>query len=61
LGHGADYLTSPPKEGMLMIFTREKSNGFGQHANHQTTEAVVGEVTVMRKFRKSVIKMNNKK
>jgi hypothetical protein len=29
LGHGADYLTSPPKEGMLRIFTSEKSNGFG--------------------------------
>jgi hypothetical protein len=30
LGHGADYLTSPPKEGMLRIFTSEKSNGFGR-------------------------------
>jgi hypothetical protein len=24
LGHGTDYLTSPPKEGMLRIFTSEK-------------------------------------
>jgi hypothetical protein len=30
LGHGADYLTSPPKEGMLRIFISEKSNGFGR-------------------------------
>jgi hypothetical protein len=30
LGHGADYLTSPLKEGMLRIFTSEKSNGFGR-------------------------------
>jgi hypothetical protein len=30
LGHGADYLTSLPKEGMLRIFTSEKSNGFGR-------------------------------
>jgi hypothetical protein len=30
LGLGADYLTSPPKEGMLRIFTSEKSNGFGR-------------------------------
>jgi hypothetical protein len=28
LGHGTDYLTSPPKEGMLRIFTSEKSNDF---------------------------------
>jgi hypothetical protein len=30
LGHGTDYLTSPPKEGMLRIFTSEKSDGFGR-------------------------------
>jgi hypothetical protein len=30
LGHGTDYLTSPPKEGMLRIFTSEKSEGFGR-------------------------------
>jgi hypothetical protein len=37
-----DRLTSPPKEGMLRIFTSDKSAGFepansetrGQHANH---------------------------
>jgi hypothetical protein len=28
MGHGTDYLTSPPKEGMLRIFDTEKSNGF---------------------------------
>jgi hypothetical protein len=26
---GQIILTSPPKEGMLRIFTPEKSNGFG--------------------------------
>jgi hypothetical protein len=30
LGHGADYLTSPPKESMLRIFPSEKSNGVGR-------------------------------
>jgi hypothetical protein len=31
LGHGTDYFTSPPKEGMLRIFShRKKSNGFGR-------------------------------
>jgi hypothetical protein len=30
LGHGTDYLTSPPKKGMLRIFTSEKSDGFGR-------------------------------
>jgi hypothetical protein len=31
LGHGTDYLTSPPKEGMLRIFLyTEKSKGFGR-------------------------------
>jgi hypothetical protein len=30
LGHGTDYFTSPPKEGMLRIFTSEISDGFGR-------------------------------
>jgi hypothetical protein len=31
LGHGTNYFTSPPKEGMLRIFShRKKSNGFGR-------------------------------
>jgi hypothetical protein len=30
LRHGADGFTSPPKEGMLRIFSPEKSDGFGQ-------------------------------
>jgi hypothetical protein len=31
LGHGTDYFTSPPKEGMLRNFShRKKSNGFGR-------------------------------
>jgi hypothetical protein len=31
LGHGTYYFTSPPKEGMLRIFThRKKSIGFGR-------------------------------
>jgi hypothetical protein len=31
LGHGTDYFTSPPKEGMLRIFFQpEKSDGFGR-------------------------------
>jgi hypothetical protein len=28
--HGTDGFTSPPKEGMLRIFSPEKSNGFGR-------------------------------
>jgi hypothetical protein len=50
LRHGTDGFTSPPQEGMLWIFSPEKSDasaGFepvilgtrGQHANHLTTEA----------------------
>jgi hypothetical protein len=42
LRHGTDWFTSPPKEGMLWIFSPEKPDGFGrdgthdlgQHANH---------------------------
>jgi hypothetical protein len=30
LQHGADGFTSPPKEGMLRIFSSEKSDGFGR-------------------------------
>jgi hypothetical protein len=30
LRHGTDGFTSPLKEGMLWIFSLEKSNGFGQ-------------------------------
>jgi hypothetical protein len=29
LQHGANGFTSPLKEGMLRIFSHEKSNGFG--------------------------------
>jgi hypothetical protein len=28
--HGADGFTSPPKEGVLRIFSPEKSDGFGR-------------------------------
>jgi hypothetical protein len=28
--HGTDGFTSPPKEGVLRIFSPEKSNGFGR-------------------------------
>jgi hypothetical protein len=28
--HGADGFTSPPKEGVLRIFSSEKSDGFGR-------------------------------
>jgi hypothetical protein len=28
--HGTDGLTSPPKEGVLRIFSSEKSDGFGR-------------------------------
>jgi hypothetical protein len=28
--HGTDGFTSPPKEGMLRIFSLEKSDGFGR-------------------------------
>jgi hypothetical protein len=28
--HGTDDFTSPPKEGMLWIFSPEKSDGFGR-------------------------------
>jgi hypothetical protein len=30
LQHGTDGFTSPPKEGMLWIFSLEKSDGFGR-------------------------------
>jgi hypothetical protein len=30
LRHGIDGFTSPPKEGMLWIFSPEKSDGFGR-------------------------------
>jgi hypothetical protein len=30
LGHGTDYFTSPPKEGMLWIFPAGKTDGFGR-------------------------------
>jgi hypothetical protein len=30
LRHGTDGFTSPPKEGMLRIFSPEKSDGFGR-------------------------------
>jgi hypothetical protein len=30
LSHGTDGFTSPPKEGMLRIFTPEKSDGFSR-------------------------------
>jgi hypothetical protein len=30
LRHGTDVFTSPPKEGMLRIFSSEKSDGFGR-------------------------------
>jgi hypothetical protein len=30
LRHGTDSFTSPPKEGMLWIFSLEKSDGFGR-------------------------------
>jgi hypothetical protein len=30
LRHGTDGFTSPPKEGMLMIFSPEESEGFGR-------------------------------
>jgi hypothetical protein len=52
LRHGANDFTSPPKEGMLRIFSGSKKNPTasagsepailvtrGQHANHQTTNA----------------------
>jgi hypothetical protein len=28
--HGTDSFTSPPKEGVLLIFSPEKSDGFGR-------------------------------
>jgi hypothetical protein len=39
LGHGTDYFTSPPKEGMLFGSEPAILGTRGQHANHQTTEA----------------------
>jgi hypothetical protein len=30
LRHGTDGFNSPPKEGMLRIFSPEKSDGFGR-------------------------------
>jgi len=30
LRHGTDGFTAPPKEGVLRIFTPEKSDGFGR-------------------------------
>jgi hypothetical protein len=38
LRHGTGGFTSPPKEGMLWIFSSEKSYGFGQvRTPHHTT------------------------
>jgi hypothetical protein len=55
LRHGTDGFTSLPKEGVLRIFSPEKSDGFGlgtrgQHANHQTTEAAFNGVTFIPSF-----------
>jgi hypothetical protein len=33
LGHGTDGFTSPPKEGMVWIFSPEKSDGFDRVRN----------------------------
>jgi hypothetical protein len=41
----ASGFTSPPKEGMPYIFSPQKSDCFGQHANHYTTEAALCCVT----------------
>jgi hypothetical protein len=35
LPHGTDGFTSPPKEGMLRIFSPEKSDGFGWVLTHE--------------------------
>jgi hypothetical protein len=41
LGHGTHYFTSPPKEGTASVgFEPANSGTRGQHANHQTAEAV---------------------
>jgi hypothetical protein len=34
LRHGTDDFTSPPKDSMLLIFSSEKSDGFGQDRTH---------------------------
>jgi hypothetical protein len=34
LQHGTDSFTSPPKEGMLWIFSPEKSDSFGRVQTH---------------------------
>jgi hypothetical protein len=38
LGHGADYLTSPPKEGMLRIFIYRKIQRLRPGLNPRTRE-----------------------
>jgi hypothetical protein len=46
LRHGTDGFTSPPKEGMLWIFSPEKSDGFGRvrtrDLGYQRTSSVIG-------------------
>jgi hypothetical protein len=50
LRHGTDGFTSPPKEGMLWIFSPEKSNGFepailgtkGQQLNCKYKDYLIG-------------------
>jgi hypothetical protein len=37
LRHGTDGFTSPPKEGMLWIFSPEKSDGFGRDRTRDLT------------------------
>jgi hypothetical protein len=36
LRHGTDSFTSSPKEGMLWIFSSEKSDGFGRVRNRDS-------------------------
>jgi hypothetical protein len=52
LRHGTDGFTSLPKEGMLWIFSPEKSDGFGRvrarDLGYQTTEGALLQVIPLR-------------
>ena len=43
LRHGTDSFTSPPKEGMLRIFSSEKSDGFSRVSGHGAKKQKQGQ------------------
>jgi hypothetical protein len=51
LRHGTDGFTSPLKEGMLWIFSPEKSDGFDQEASMTTEAAIISNSCWVRFMR----------